>query len=319
MTVAVLVSAPPSGGAQGRLDEARAAIVAAEKARGVEVIEDPMALVNAGWTAEKNLAFFAGGAQLVSDGRRALARVELEKAETLFAASERAYRSRVRRAGVAAEWAEAAKWHGVALYELKRRDQAAEAWSRAKALAPDVQLTEAMVRPEVASAFAAAVAGRRPNESDFDEDVEELSPASPVEAALRTLGADEVVQAAIAIDAGALTYAAALHRQGCATAVIASTRADELSRRLREEQCRPGALVPLDETPVIAHPRPVPVVGKRGQQIEERRVPVWRRPWLWVGVVGAIGVGVVLGVSLWPREATYSTTIDYHQFSLGVR
>jgi len=64
VTVAVLLSAPPSGGAAARRAEATAALEAAESARGAEVVEDAAELVAAGWTAERNLAFFARGAQL---------------------------------------------------------------------------------------------------------------------------------------------------------------------------------------------------------------------------------------------------------------
>ena len=64
--------------------------------------------------------------------------MELEKAEALFGEAEAIYRAEAALAGRAAsEWAEAAKWHGVALFELKRRDEAAAAWGLAKALQPD--------------------------------------------------------------------------------------------------------------------------------------------------------------------------------------
>lgn len=304
VTVAVLVQAPSSGGASARLGEARAAIVAAERARGAEVIEDPEALVAAGWTAERNLAFFARGSELVSDGRRALARVELQNAEALLAAAEKVYEPERARPGVDAEWADAAKWHGVALYELKRRDEATEAWRRAKALYPDTMLTEAMVRPEVAQAFAAVAAG----------DVT-LPPAAPRDADwARVLGVDEIVDAAIAIDAGVLTYAATRRADGCATEAITATRADELVRRLEAAPCRSGAAPSVLALPAIAHPRPVPSLAKT-MPGGERRVSAWRRPWLWVGVVGALGVGVVLAASLWPREPSYSATANFGSFA----
>ncbi|HEY1585590.1 MAG TPA: hypothetical protein VGH63_07870, partial [Polyangia bacterium] len=148
VTVAVLVSAPPSGGAQARLDEARAAIVAAEKARGVDVVEDAWALWKAGWVAEANLAFFGEAARLVEDGKRSLARVELDRAVVAFEKAEHTFDEHRGWAGADVEQAEAAKWHGVVLFELKRHDEANEAWSRAKLLDPTCELTEAMVRPD---------------------------------------------------------------------------------------------------------------------------------------------------------------------------
>jgi hypothetical protein len=308
VTVAVLVSAPPSGGAGARLDEARAAIAAAERARGVDVVEDPEALVAAGWTAERNLAFFARGAQLVSDGRRALARVELEKAEALLGEAERAYEAKPAWPGARAEWAEAAKWHGVALFELKRREPAMRAWARAKGLLADSPLTEAMVRPEVATAFAAVRA---------EPTAETAAPAH----SLADLDA-EIVRVAVAVDAGRLTYAAVRQGDGCETQPIVSTRADELVARLHAATCERGHKTTLAAVDVIAHPRASPsLTGSRGKAAAsgERRTPVWRRPWLWVGVVGAVGVGVVLAASLWPRDAGYTATADFHSFALGGR
>jgi len=308
VTVAVLVTAPPSGGAGARLGEAKASLVAAERARGVDVVEDAAELVAAGWTAEKNLAFFGRAAELVSDGRRALARVELEKAETLLAQAESAYAPELARPGVAEEWADAAKWHGVALFELKRRDEAVAAWGRAKALHPDALLTEAMVRPEVARAFAAARAGERPAAPSL---AEASLPAS------ERLGLDAVIEAAIAIDAGVLTFAARRRGRDCATDVVTATRADALARRLDEAPCRAGApAIAVAEAPVIAHPRAAPSLAKTAP---ERRARVWQKPWLWVGVVGALGVGVVLAASLWPRDASYSAVADFHSFALGGR
>jgi hypothetical protein len=309
VTVAVLVSAPPSGGAGARVGEATRALEAAERARGAEVIEDPAALVAQGWTAEANLAFFGRGAQLVSDGRRALARVELDKAEARLADAERLYAPEAARPGVAPEWAEAAKWHGVALFELKRPEDAAREWSLAKRLEPASELTEAMVRPEVARAFAAApVAEAAP--------ATEHAPADEVTRVQRGLGADDVIVAAIAIDAGALTWAATRRGRECGTATLTSTRPDELVRRLHEAPCRANEPVAVLEATAIAHPRPAPATEPRGR---ERRERPWQKPWLWVGVVGVVAVGVVLAVSLWPRDASYSAVADFHSFALGQR
>lgn len=313
MTVAVLVSAPPSGGAGARLDEARAAIVKAERARGTEVLEDPAALVDEGWTAEKNLAFFARGAQLVSDGRRALGRVELEKAEALLAEAESVYENERLRPGVAADWALAAKWHGVVLFELKRRDEANQAWARAKSLMPDEPLTEAMVRPEVAKAYAAVAAGGR--DADAPAAVAATTPAEII----TRLGLDELVRVAIAIDAGALTYAAARLGEGCASDVVVATSAEELVRRLGAATCRSGAVANVEAAEPIARPRAA-IAGKGGARGRiDHGTPLWRKPWVWAGVVGAIGVGVVLGVTLWPRQASYSAGLDYHAFALEPR
>ncbi|MCA1665123.1 MAG: hypothetical protein LC659_12785, partial [Myxococcales bacterium] len=266
MTVAVLLSAPPSGGAAPRRAQASAALEAAERARGADVVGDPLALVAAGWTAEANLAFFARGAQLVSDGRRALARVELEKAEALFGAAETIYRDEGARPGIASEWAEAAKWHGVALFELKRAPEAARAWALAKRLERGSELTEAAVRPEVARAFAAAPVADAAPIAERAPDVER-APAIDVEGVQRTLGIDEVIVAAIAIDGGALTYAATLRRASCATDVVTATRADELARRLGEAPCRSGAPADVLAAEAIAHPRPPPALVGRAMPL----------------------------------------------------
>lgn len=299
VTVAVLVQAPPSGGAAVRLAEAKAAVVAAERARGVDVLEDAEAMLAAGWTKESNLAFFARGAQLVSDGKRALQHVELDKAAALLAEAEQLYAAKDAWPGVRAEWAEAAKWHGVALFELKRAAEAHQAWAHAKALLPESPLTEADVRPEVARAFAAV----RPE-----------APAEAVEAPRGLLDlADEVVDVLIAVDAGQLTYAAARDFDRCRTDPVVATSAVELVARLHAAGC--GRAVPLAELPVIAHPRPVPSLATATRAAE--RPHWWKKPWLWVGVVGAVGVGVVLAVSLWPRDASYSAVADFHSFALG--
>jgi hypothetical protein len=320
VTVAVLVYAPPSGRAGARQAEATAALVAAERAVGAEVVEEPLALVAAGWTAERNLAFFARGAQLVSDGRRALAHVELERAESFFAKAEAEYTPEAARPGVRQEWAETALWHGVALFELKRRPDATEAWKRAKALYPDTLLTEAMVRPEVARAFAAVarppalpLAGAPPPL------VLDVPSVAGVEALRDTLGIDEVIVAAIAIDAGTLSYAATRRPAGCGTETIVSTKPDELVKRLGESTCLAEERIAVLEAPPIAHPRMSPSLASGGASARDGRTPVWKKPWLWIGVVGALGVGVVLAVNLWPRDATYSAALDFHQFALGQR
>jgi hypothetical protein len=304
VTVAVLVQAP-SGDAAARQSEAEHALVAAERARGADVVDDALGLYRQGWTAKRHLDFFSRGAGLVSDGRAALARVELARAEKLLADAEAIYEPEAARPGVRQEWAEAAKWHGVALVELKRRDEAIAAWQRARSLEPDTQLTDAMVRPDVARLFAAVQpTAWRP------KTVEHPSDADDVETQMRTLGLDEILVAAIAFDGDVIHYAATRRAPGCGTDTLTGTRADELVRRLHEARCRPG--VPLAITPPEIAPR-------RAAVAVERRARVWQRPWFWVTLVGAVGVGVVVAVNVWPRDPSYSTTLDFHQFALGRR
>lgn len=327
MTVAVLVSAPPSGGAQARLGEARAAIVAAERARGVEVVEDAADLVEHGWTAEANLRFFAEAAALVRDGQRALTRVELQHAAELFALAERIYDEHPHAAGVRAEHAEAAKWHGVAWFELRSKAMAEKVWAHAKWLDPTIELTEAMVRPEVARAFAEVAPEhweviRLPPGHVMPGAPRPPPGALEVGRILGELRVDEVIVVAIAIDGGSLTYAAARMESGCGTPTVTAMSAADLVRKVHDAPCRESQAITVYEVPEIAHPRPAPAIAAMGGGAKrpiDRRVPVWRKPLLWVGVVGAVGVGVVLGVTLWPRQATYSAGLGFNQFALGVR
>jgi hypothetical protein len=317
VTVAVLVVAPPSGGAAGRLGEARAAIVAVETTRGLDVIENPFEMLKQGWVAEKYLAFFRDADRRYQEGRQKLARVDLQGAEEAFRRAEEIYKEHLDQTGVRTVCAEVAKWRGVALYELKRRDAALGEFGVAKWLDPSVELTEAMVRPEVARAFAAAgLAMWIP-----PDDLTGTQPVK-VERTMDELGVDVVIEAAISIDHGVLTYAASRRETSCMTDVVVDTRAEQLLRRLDAIPCRAGAEVYVEDAPVIAHPEPVASGVKSGRAKtapNDRRVPLWRKPWLWVGVVGAVGVGVVLAVSLWPRDASYSTVVDFHQFGLGAR
>ncbi|MDB4966558.1 MAG: hypothetical protein JWN44_2247 [Myxococcales bacterium] len=386
VTVAVLVYAPTGGGAGTRRGEAERAIVEAERAYGATVIDgDVVAAAGRahgdGWTAETELGFFARAAALVAEGRRALGRVELARGEAALAQAEALYAPELWRAGVGDEAAEAAKWRGVALFELGQRGEATRAWRRAAALEPATQLTEAMVRPDVARAFAEAlrkrplapltvvsdgivfVDGRRPNAATLELPVGEhlvvarapgMRPAAKlvdvpaagvtatisleadaraqaiaalrdepgadgVEAARVALGADAIVVAAISVDAGALTWAATKRQAGCGSDTVTETRADELVRRLDASGCRAQAPIAIFEAPAIAQPRPAAAGRSAGGRRDrpERATRLWERPWIWVGVVGALGVGVVLAVNLWPRDATYTGTVDYHQFSLG--
>ena len=330
VTVAVLVYAPPGGGAAARRGEAQAALQAAARAGGAAVVDEPLAAARAahraGWAPEGEFAFFKVAAEAMAEGGKALARVELERAEKAFAQAEATYAPELARPGVRLVAAEAALWRGVALFELGRPGAAQAEWQRAVALEPSVRLTEAMVRPKVAQAFAEAAKRRATAAPEI-----EAPRAAPVatddriaaaldEAAARheVLGAERVVVAAIAVDAGVLTYAATRREAGCGTAMVTATRADELLRRLDGEACRPEASLAVLEADAIAHPRAAPAgrVGAGGERWHGGRLRLWQRPWLWIGVVGAVGVGVVLAVSLWPRDATFSATADFHQFSL---
>jgi hypothetical protein len=238
--------------------------------------------------------------------------VELAAAADAFAAAEAIYSAHKGWDGVAAAYADAVKWRGVALFELNRRDEAVHAFTVAKGFDRATELTEAMVRPDVARAFAAAPVGA-PMYRHGDKAIGEPRDVLEVQ-----LGLDDVVEVAIAIDAGVLTYAATRARAGCATDVLVATRPDELVRRLDEATCKPGSASDPSTAPAIAHPRPAPSLTKT-EPMMPRRTRVWDKPLLWVGVVGAVGVGVVLAVNLWPRDASYSIGADFHQFALSPR
>lgn len=402
LTVAVLVYAPDSGGARARRGEAEQAIAAALRADGADVVVDAAAAATAararGWVDRGELGFFARAAAHVVAGRQALTRVELARAESELDAAERLYAPELGRPGVAAEAAEAALWRGVALFELGRRAEAERAWRRAALLEPTTELTEAMVRPDAARAFAAALrptkswssltvtgaatmeltvdgraieTGEKGEASEFGEAGEagaivnmtvgehllragrwarlvdvpaggatlavELPTdaagaaiagltAQPsvagVDAARAALGVDAVVVAAVSLDGGELTYAAQRLQAGCASAVVVEAHAEALARRLETSACGEPRLGVL-EAPAIAQPRHErPIALARASTPPPRdarpmlRTPLWRRPWLWVAGVSALAVGVVVGVTLWPRPPTYSATIGFNQFAL---
>jgi hypothetical protein len=382
VTVAVLVYAPPGGGAVGHETEAVRALEAAARARGAAVVERPLAEARvahrAGWAAEAKFAFFKRAAEAMADGAKALARVELERAERAFGQAEAVYAPELRLPGVRVLAAGAALWRGVALFELGRLSAAQAAWQRAAVLDPSVRLTEAMVRPKVAQAFVDALKRRgsaKLQVSAGDEHASSISvddgpgraggadvtpgphlvatsdgalhlvdvPAAGLSVSFESqsdgvasviegvsqspsvegvrvlhelLGADRIVVAAISLDGGMLTYAATERQDGCGSETITATRPEELLRRLDEAACRREAPVAVLEAPAIAHPRPT-VAGAKGGERPAGKPRLWQRPWLWVGVVGAVGAGVVLAVSLWPRDASYSAQLDYHQFNLG--
>jgi hypothetical protein len=393
LTVAVLVYAPDGGGAATRRGAAERTLAAALRAEGAEVVADAVAQAAAaqvrGWVDRDELGFFARAAAHVAEGRQALARVELARAESELATAEQLYAPELGRDGVAAEAATAALWRGVALFELGRRGEAERAWRRAVALEPATELTEAMVRPDAARAFTAALRPRTapPHTATATLTVQVAAGAPPafavdgraheagavvsvsvgehllragslarlvdvpaagatvtlelprdttheaivalaarpsvegVAAARAALGVDTVLVAAVSLDGGELTYAAQRLQAGCASAVVTDVRADELVRRLAAAACGEPTLGVL-AAPAIAHPRPArpaaplavtrPPAGSRPRL----HLPLWQRPWLWATVVSALAVGVVVGVSVWPRDPTYSATVGFNQFAL---
>src|SRR5260370_1211697 len=162
MVLAVLAYAPPSGHAGAELQAVSSAVKRAVRAAGAEVLDGAVDRARAeharGWVAEEALGFFQRGRALADEGRRALERVELEKAEDDVGRAERLYGAELERPGVAELWGAVALERGVALFELGRVEAARRAFRRAQALDPAAELTEAKVRPDVARAFADAVA-----------------------------------------------------------------------------------------------------------------------------------------------------------------
>jgi hypothetical protein len=392
VTVAVLMY-----GANGKapVPDPQPAIAAAVRANG-DIAVRPNddwagALDKRVWVDRAALEFFRRGALLVSEGRRALGRVELAEAEEKLAAAEAVYTGELWRPGAASEAALAAVWHGVALFELSRRVAAESAFRRALALEPATNLTDAQVRPDIVRAFAQArvalprapvqlhfnrecssiaiiIDGGAPYESDdacpdelemavgphflqaravveslVVEPVAQLIDVKPgdkqlainltvdtIETRLRTLrevptaegvralfdtiAIDDALLVAVGKDGGTQVLAAQRVRPGCATATVVSPHADELWQRARAAECRPGQKIDVLAAPLIVHSRSPSLVQVRPRPV----TPVWRRPWLWVGLVGALGVGVVIAASVVPRAASYTGTLDFHAFALGV-
>jgi hypothetical protein len=162
LVVAVLVYAPPSGKAGPQLAEASQAIKRALRASGTEVVDGAIELARKeharGWVDERELAFFAEARALFDEGKRALERVDLERAEATFTRVANMYDTELRRPGVAGLESEVMLARGIALFEQKLTGQADWAFRRAVALEPSAQLTEATVRPDVVRAFRAATA-----------------------------------------------------------------------------------------------------------------------------------------------------------------
>jgi hypothetical protein len=391
VTVAVLAYVGPGG---APASEAARALADAARATGAEVIVDGAeAAVRAhaqGWVDASALAFFARGAALVADGRKALARVELAAAEEKLAAAEAVYAPELARPGAAGEAATAALWRGVALFELARRGDAERAFRRALALEPATTLTEAQVRPEVARAFAHQRLARAkarltlqlkdlPPEVTLRLDTQPLEVAgdalqlsveagehlllatapralpqarlidvppaglelaltlepdrdaaalamlreAPTEAGLTALFSalrvDEALIVAGGRDLGAPVLVAQRAQHECATATVIAPRADELLRRADAAACRPGTAIDLLRAPPLTHPRPAPSLTERHGPPPPARAPLWRKPWLWVGVVGAVGVGVVIVANVVPRAASFTGTLSFREFALSAR
>jgi hypothetical protein len=428
VTVAVLGYAVTAGAPAGapRLEPAPAAanaLAAAARNGGAEAIADGAAAAARahaeGWVDAGALAFFARGASLVADGRKALERVELAAAEEALRAAEAVYAPELARPAVADAAATAALWHGVALFELARRADADAAFRRALALEPLVMLTEAQVRPDVARAFAQARSPRpktplkitlslpeataaellaNPPRARVDERVDgqavEIQPgARPevdvtpgehlvmarlshtkqyasqeshtepyaknishtlpyaelidvpatgrevtialapdrdadaldalaeqpseegVNALLAALPVDETILLVSSHDLGATVFAAQRVRPGCATATLLGPRTDELWRRVEAADCRAGQPIDVLQAEPIAHPHPAPSLVNAPPV--QSRPPAWRKPWLWVGLVGALGAGVVVVATVVPRAATYTVTLNAHSFGVG--
>ena len=162
LLVVLFTYAPPSGHAADRLAQATQALARAVRASGVEVAEGAVAKAEetraAGFEPEATFAFFAGGRRALDDGRSALERVELDRAVAAFGRAEAIYGAHLDRPGAATLDSDAALGRGVALFELGRSDEAATAFQKARALEPAALLTTEIVRPDIARAFAQAVA-----------------------------------------------------------------------------------------------------------------------------------------------------------------
>ncbi|HUS63631.1 MAG TPA: tetratricopeptide repeat protein [Kofleriaceae bacterium] len=161
VVLAVLVYAPPSGKAGGPLAEVAQALKRAVRASGGEVLDSAIERGRAeharGWVEEARLRFFQEARALAEEGRRALERVELARAEAALDKAEALYLPELQRPGVAALMSAVALDRGRALYDQGHTQAALQAFRRARALDPAAQLTEATVRPVVARAFQGAV------------------------------------------------------------------------------------------------------------------------------------------------------------------
>src|SRR5581483_9942739 len=91
--------------------------------------------------------------ELLSEGRRRLARVELEQAEAILQDAVDRGQGLIGLSGGVGLYAELLRWHGVALFELRRPAEASREFRRALTIVPAVGLTAADVRPDVVAAF----------------------------------------------------------------------------------------------------------------------------------------------------------------------
>src|SRR5438445_113056 len=85
----------------------------------------------------------ASAREQLSEGRRRLAQVELERAEAVLLAAERRCQGLFVLPGTVALYGEVLRWRGVALFELHRTAEATQVFRRAQALLGVAQLTEA--------------------------------------------------------------------------------------------------------------------------------------------------------------------------------
>ena len=361
----------------------------AEPLAGEELIERAQAAHRAGWVKEGELAFFAETERLGAEAQRALDRVELDEARATYAQVEQLLAGELRWPGAAARMSEAALERGVALFELKRTDEAQAAWQRAVALDPSAQLTEARVRPDVVRAFRAATAAKRtasvrvevvPDGAEVQLGQGPLQPApverelpagevlvraaapgrlpaaalastsaSPIRlelapdelaaslerlrerpdaAGLRalgeSLGVEDVMVAAVGVDAGQPVIVARRWRPGgCASELVslhassielAAKQAVDRLRALPERDCaRPEATAVLQAQP-IAHPRaPAPL----GPSVAEhhRRLRWYQQPWLYAGLLAVTAGTVGLAVGLQPSRTDVHATLNGTAFS----
>jgi hypothetical protein len=328
--VAVLVYAPPSGKAAGDRAQAEAALASAVGGSPLVGVDAVVAAAQKarteGWVPEARLAFFGEAKRLADEGARALERVDLARGAELYGQAEAIFERELGWPGAAARLADAALQRGVALFELKRSDEAKKEWRRAVGLDSGAQLTEARVRPDVVKAFHEAVAGGVARvelpAAPAEDDLTATLPAARAAAQLGDwLGVTDTYAAAIALDRGLPTFVVRrISAAGCtsATVTVSAATFDAAARtaveRLRgsEEKC-PAAEEPLADAEPIAHPRPVEASLSTGAK--RRPLRVYESPWLWSGVVAGAALVVGLAVGLTPRSTSVEAHVDGSAFS----
>ncbi|MCS6914408.1 MAG: hypothetical protein RMK29_06225 [Myxococcales bacterium] len=133
--------------------------------RNLAVIEgalDQALRAHAARQTQPLLMKLGGVRELLRSGQQHLAEVELEQAEAALREAERRCSELLLLPEAPGLLAEVLRWRGVALFELHRRSDALALFRRALALQPTSVLTEADVRPEVASTFRRAAAEQGP-------------------------------------------------------------------------------------------------------------------------------------------------------------